>query len=120
MYTQEQFHKNMAMNNNYIQMDIRDECRDAIWQAEEDEKAIQLAQALRDIRDNVWDTYERDMEIYALMHELQGAWCCMWDDNELTEELVHLYRNKRALFARLYEGVYTTLHPDDMERYVKG
>jgi len=42
----------------------------------------------------------------------------MWDDQELTSELVDLYRNKRAIFARLYEGVYTTLHPDDRARYI--
>jgi hypothetical protein len=115
MYNQEQYQKNMKMDRNTI---AADDCRDAIWQAEEDQKAIELQEALKQIHADVWDTYERDMEIYALMSELQGSWVCMWDDQELTNELVHLYRNKRAIFARLYEGVYTTLHPDDLARYI--
>ena len=115
MYNQEQYQKNMKMDRNTI---AADDCRDAIWQAEEDQKAIELQEALKQINADVWDTYERDMEIYALMSELQGSWVCMWDDQELTNELVHLYRNKRAIFARLYEGVYTTLHPDDLARYI--
>ncbi len=115
MYTQEQFHKNMAMDNNMIKADYM---RDAIWQAEEDQKAIELAQALEDIRNDVWSVYERDMEIYALQHELQGCWNCMWDDYELTLELTELYAWNRSKFARLYEGVYTTLHPEDLARYI--
>ena len=97
---------------------MHDGLNDAIWQAEEDQKAIELQEALKQIHADVWDTYERDMEIYALMSELQGAWNCMWDDQELTSELVHLYRNKRATFARLYEGVYTTLHREELSRYI--
>jgi|21_taG_2_1085346.scaffolds.fasta_scaffold40660_3 hypothetical protein len=115
MYTQEQFHKNMAMDDNMMKADG---LRDAIWQAEEDQKAIELAEALLAIRNDAWDNYERDMEIYALQHELQGCWNCMWDDEELRVELTDMYRHDRRSFERVYEGVYTTLHPIDSKRYL--
>jgi hypothetical protein len=111
----EQFHKNMAMDTkNYIHMDDRN---DAIWQAEEDQKAIELQEALKQIRTGVWDTYERDMEIYALQYELQ-VWGCYWGDEELRVELTDMYRHDRRSFERVYEGVYTTLHPIDSKRYL--
>ena len=114
MYNQEQYQKNMKMERNTI---AADDCRDAIWQAEEDQKAIELQEALKQINADVWDTYERDMEIYALMSELQN-WGCMWDEQELTAELTSLYRYQRAHFARVYEGAYTTLHPFDLARFI--
>lgn len=100
--------------NNYIHMDNQ---TDAIWQAEEDAKAEELSEALEQIRKDVWDPYERDMEIYALVDELQN-WGCMWDEQELTAELTSLYRYQRAHFARVYEGAYTTLHPFDLARFI--
>ncbi len=105
----------MFDTNNYIHMDNQ---TDARWQAEEDAKAEELNEAVHQIRKGVWNTYERDMEIYALQHELQGCWNCMWDDYELTLELTELYAWNRSKFARLYEGVYTTLHPEDFARYI--
>ena len=99
---------------NYIHMDCQ---TDAIWQAEEDQKAIELAEALLAIRNDAWDNYERDMEIYALQHELQ-VWGCYWGDEELRVELTDMYRHDRRSFERVYEGVYTTLHPEDLERYI--
>jgi hypothetical protein len=99
---------------NYIHMDNQ---TDARWQAEEDQKALELTEALKAIRTDAWDPYERDMEIYALQHELRN-WGCQWDDDELREELTELYVWGRAKFARLYEGVYTTLHPNDLSKFI--
>jgi hypothetical protein len=105
----------MFDTKNYI---LHDGLNDAISQAEDDARDIELQEALEDIKNDAWDTYERDMEIYALQHELQGCWNCMWDDYELTLELTELYTWNRSKFARLYEGVYTTLHPEDLARYI--
>ena len=100
---------------NYIHADNQ---RDAdLWQLEEDAKAQELDEAVHQIRKGVWDTYERDMEIYALSHELQN-WGCMWPDEDLIYELTELYKWQREHFVRLYYGAYTTLHPEDLARYV--
>ena len=105
----------MFDTNNYIHADNQ---RDAdLWQLEEDAKAEELNEAVLQIRKGVWDTYERDIEIYALTHELQN-WGCMWDDTELIEELTSLYRNEREVFVRVYFGAYTTLHPKDLATFI--
>jgi len=104
----------MFDTNNYTQMDNQ---IDARWQAEEDAKAEELNEAVQQIRKDVWDTYERDMEIYALSHELQN-WGCMWPDEDLIGELTSLYRYQRETFVRVYYGAYTTLHPFDLARFI--
>lgn len=104
----------MFDTNNYIHMDNQ---TDARWHAEEDAKAEELNEAVHQIRKGVWDTYERDMEIYALIHELQN-WGCVWPDEELITELTSLYRNEREVFVRVYFGAYTTLHPKDLATFV--
>ena len=105
----------MFDTKNYI---LHDGLNDAISQAEDDARDIELQEALEDIKNDAWDTYERDMEIYALVHELQ-SWGSMWDEQEAIEEITYLYKFARAKFLRLYEGVYTTLHPFDLNRFVK-
>ena len=105
----------MFDTRNYINGDNQ---IDARWQAEEDQAALELTEAITQIRKDVWDTYERDMEIYALVHDLQSGWGSMWDENELITEITYLYKFAREKFIRLYEGVYTTLHPFDLARFV--
>ena len=105
----------MFDTNNYIHADNQ---RDAdLWQLEEDAKAEELNEAVHQIRKGVWNTYERDMEIYALSHELQN-WGCMWSDEDLISELTELYEWRREHFVRLYYGAYTTLHPFDLARFI--
>jgi len=105
----------MFDTNNYIHMDNR---RDAdLWQIEEDAKAQELDEAVHQIRRGDWDTYERDMEIYALSHELQN-WGSMWEQEELVSELTQIYKSRPEQFVRIYYGAYTTLHPEDLARYV--
>ena len=96
---------------------MSDGLNDAISHAEDEQREIELQEAITQIRKDVWDTYERDMEIYALVHELQ-SWGCMWDDEELITEITYLYKFAREKFIRLYEGVYTTLHPFDLARFI--
>ncbi len=104
----------MFDTNNYIGSDA---ASDAIWQAEEDARAIELDEAVQQIRKDVWDTYERDMEIYALVDELQNHGC-MWTQEDLIGELTSLYRYQRETFVRVYYGAYTTLHPYDLARFI--
>ena len=96
---------------------MSDGLNDAISHAEDEQREIALQEAITQSRKDVWDTYERDMEIYALVHELQH-WGCMWEDEELITEITYLYRYQRERFIRLYEGVYTTLHPFDLARFI--
>ena len=68
------------------------------------------------------DPYELDMEIHATACELIQNWGSLWDQCELENHFLIMYRNgERERFASIYEAVWTSMLIDNEweDRYIK-